>query len=304
MTEAHLEAYRATRTVTLTALVVNIGLSILKLAGGLWSGSVALFADAANSLSDIGIDAAILAAAKLSARPVDHNHRYGHGKFETVTAVNVALVIIAVGLGFAWHAYRVISEGPSDVPGFAMIAIASVTLVSKEWIYRRTKSVASRFPSQTLNANAWNHRSDALAAFVVLAGGLGAALGWPIADPIAALFVSALIVFAGGRVLFDCLRELTDAAAEPEICERVERIIHDHPRVRAHHELRSRRVGRDVHIDVHVLVDPSLNVFESHAITKELKDAMVGVSPFIDLLVHVEPDVPEQRTGHEYVPGD
>ncbi|MCL4234283.1 MAG: cation diffusion facilitator family transporter [Deltaproteobacteria bacterium] len=294
---------RDLRNVTLTALATNITLSIVKLATGLWTGSVALVADAANSISDIGIDASILVAARVSRRPVDHNHAYGHGKYETLTAIVIAAVIMAVGAGFAWRAYAVFRAGPGPIPGVPVIAVAIVTLVSKEWLYRLTRGVSRRVHSATLMANAWNHRSDALSAFVVLLGGAGVLAGWSHADAVAGVFVAAMIFFAGARVAADAATELTDGAAEPDVNDQLQRLIYSHPSVRAHHKLRSRRVGREIFVDVHVLVDPTMNVYESHQVTKELKDLVSRrVKKTVNLLVHIEPDIPGQRTGGEYLP--
>ncbi len=294
---------RDLRNVTLTALATNVTLSVVKLTVGLWTGSVALLADAANSISDIGIDASILLAARVSRRPVDHNHAYGHGKYETIAAIAIAFIIMGVGAGFAWRAYRIFRSGPGPVPGVPVIAVALFTLVSKEWLYRLTRGVSRRVHSATLMANAWNHRSDALSALVVLLGGAGMLVGWEYADATAGIFVAAMIFAAGARVAVDGLTELTDAAAEPEIKDQLQRLIFSHPSVRAHHKLRSRRVGREIFVDVHVLVDPAMNVYESHQVTKELKELVSGrVKKTVNLLVHIEPDIPGQRTGGEYLP--
>lgn len=288
---------RSIRNVTLVGAAINIALMIGKIVVGKLVGSIALVADGLHSLSDLLTDAAVIAGAKAAERPVDDTHPYGHGKFETIAAIFVALVLIAVGGWMAWSALNLlVDDVATRPPGTWVLVLAGVSVVSKEWLYWITRAVAKRANSPAALANAWHHRSDAFSSVVVIVGTIGGMLGWEHGDAFAGLVVAVMIAIVGARVGMNCLGELTDGAIEPQVRDQVARLIASHPEVRDHHELRTRHVGREIFVDVHILVDADMSVLDGHQVATDLEKMVeTHVDAPVNLLVHVEPDVPEQR---------
>ncbi|MCZ7585485.1 MAG: cation diffusion facilitator family transporter [Deltaproteobacteria bacterium] len=215
---------------------------------------------------------------------------------ETFAAAFVALALIAAGLGIGWSAVTALIADRHPETFGVVTVVAVISIIVKELLYQWTKRVARRTKNASVLANAWHHRSDALSSVPVLAGGLLGGAGWPIADPLAGMIVAAMVAGVGLRIAYDAMLQLSEAAIEPELLEVIKRLIVAHPEVRQHHYLRTRRVGREIFVDVHILVHPTLSVIESHNITRELeRDIRAAVEDPVNVLVHVEPDIPEER---------
>jgi cation diffusion facilitator family transporter len=180
-----------------------------------------------------------------------------------------------------------------------VIAVAAISIVSKEWLYRRTVAVARRVGSSALHANAWHHRSDALSSIAVMAGGVGGMFGWGHADQLAALIVGLMVILAGGRTMFKVFHELSEGGLSKAELATIESALRGVAGVRQWHQLRGRLVGREMFVDVHVIVDPNLVVVESHHISMDVEDAMHRASSRpINVVVHVEPDNEELLSHH------
>jgi len=276
--------------ITWIGLGTNLGLAGLKFGIGATTGSVALVADGVHSLSDLVTDLVVLGGLRLSRRPADASHAYGHGKFETLATAVVALALFAAGGWIAVEATLALIAAAVSVPGPIVAGVAAVSVASKEWLFRATRKVAQRLHSSSLEANAWHHRSDALSSVAVLVGGMAAALGFGQGDRAAAIAVAVLIGWAGVRILRRALYELTEGALSPGEQDRVVQAICRIEGVCSWHQLRTRHAGQSVFVDVHIQVNPSLSVAESHKIASQVERAVRDTLRCeASVVVHVEP---------------
>ena len=291
--------------VTLVGLVVNLFLSAGKLVAGIAGRSGAMVADAVHSVSDAATDLVVIAFARISAKPGDATHAYGHGKFETLAAILVALALAAVGGGVLVHAVRAIRDvAHGEVlprPGFVALVAAVVSIAVKEALYRYTIRAAREVESASMAANAWHHRSDALSSLGTLAGiGCAYFLGerWRIADPIAALAVAACIF----KVVFDLLRagvdELLERSLPAATEDEIRRIAAGEAEVRSVRLLRTRRLGPAIAVELHLCVEGAMTVVRSHALSLRLERRLrERFGPDTLVVVHAEPCEPEAGHG-------
>ena len=289
-------AEKRIKVVTHLSIAANIVLSGVKVIFGLLSGSIALIADGFHSLSDIATDAAVLVGVYVGAKKPDEKHPYGHGWAETLSAGFVALSLIVVGVSMIYYPAIKISEGKVTNPRWVVFIVAIISVIAKELLYRRTRKVAIETHSSSLYANAWHHRSDAGSSVAVIAGAVSLRFGFGHGDQIAAMAVGLMIVMTGVSVLGECLRAITECAVDPETVEQIRSIIKSNRSIHEWHKLRTRTVGREVFLDMHILVDPELNVSAAHEIAENLEVAIdSAISRPVNVTVHVEPDVPELR---------
>ena len=285
------------RRITLWGLVVNVLLTVGKLLAGALGRSAAMLADAAHSASDLATDAVVLGFVRVSGKPQDESHDYGHGKFETLAAAIVGLVLIGVAAGIfvdAAERIKAVVDGTGiPRPGVVALVAAAVSIVAKEILYRYTIAVARRVDSSMLRANAWHHRSDALSSVATLVGIAGARfLGeqWVILDPIAAIVVGALIVKVAVDMIRPNLDELLERSLPAETESEILRIVSSEEGVADPHNLRTRRVGPNIVVDVHIRLDGQMTVCESHEITRRIESRLrerFGSGTIV--MVHVEP---------------
>ncbi|MEN8128318.1 MAG: cation diffusion facilitator family transporter [Planctomycetota bacterium] len=282
--------------ITYVGMGVNVGLAILKVVFGTLVNSVALLADGIHSLSDLATDIAVLVGIHFGSKEPDHEHPYGHGRIETFSAAFVALVLVLIGGGMIFKASMGIARMPDDVQqysslfGMVVIWISLISVVAKELIYRWTRNIAVRTHSAALYANAWHHRSDALSSIAVLIGAVAVLFGYPHGDRIAAIAVGLMIILVGVKVVNGCLNELTERSVDRKTVERIEKIIASEKQILDWHKLRTRSLGREVFVDLHVLVNPDLTVTEAHEIADCLECSLhEQISRPINVMVHVEP---------------
>jgi cation diffusion facilitator family transporter len=284
------------RTVTYIGGLINFALSIIKVTIGYLAGSLALVADGIHSLSDLATDAAVLLGLRLGSKEPDRSHPYGHGRVETFSGGLIALALILVGGAMIYYAATAIAKDKVTKPHIAILVAALVSIVSKEWLYRVTKRVAIQSHSPSLYANAWHHRSDALSSVAVLIGFISLLFGFGYGDQIAAIAVGLMIIWVGVKVIGDVLQELTEGSVDVDTIKHIEHIISANSAIRQWHQLRTRLVGREIFLDVHILVDPNLNVTTAHEIAQNLEDELdKQCSRPVNITIHIEPDVPELR---------
>ncbi|MBN2132412.1 MAG: cation transporter [Sedimentisphaerales bacterium] len=289
-------AARQIRSVTYLGIVVNLFLSAIKLGIGVLVSSLALVADGIHSLSDLGTDVAVLLGAHFAAKKPDATHPYGHGRIETLSAVLIAGVLMTVGGAMVYKATVSIAHNETSVPHWGILAAALASIVGKEALYWITRQVAVKSHSTALYANAWHHRSDALSSVAVLAGYFLLTFGFDHGDQLAAVAVGLMVMFVGVKIIGDCLKELTEGAVDPDTVEHIKDVINSSAGIRQWHRLRTRTVGREVFLDVHILVDPTLDVAAAHEISEKLEKTLDDeiVRP-VHITVHIEPDLPSFR---------
>ena len=283
--------------VTFVGFVVNLVLSIVKLIAGLVGRSGAMVADAVHSFSDLATDVVVIAFARISAKPRDPGHDYGHGKYETLATIIISLALAVVGAGILVDSIEririVLDGGLLPRPGVIALVAAVVSIIVKEILYRYTVRVGRQIQSPSVIANAWHHRSDALSSLGTLVGiGCAYFLGskWRIADPVAALLVAVFIF----KIAFDLIRnglgELLEQSLPEDVEEEILHIVTANPEVREPHNLRTRRIGASIAIEVHVRMDGRMTVEHSHGLTVEIERRLrerFGEETMI--AIHVEP---------------
>ncbi|MFP4482877.1 MAG: cation diffusion facilitator family transporter [Thermovirgaceae bacterium] len=283
--------------VSWVGLVSNAALMVLKFAGGILGNSAAVTADAVNSLSDFATDIVAVAAFRMTGKPVDATHDYGHGKFETLSSLVIGVFLVAAALGIFWGGLSrimVICRGNTiPEPGMIALAAAGITIFWKEVLYRYTQKAAKGLESDALMAKAWDHRSDALASsgtFAAITGAVFFGERARILDPIAALAVGVLILRIALPVIKRSVGELSEASLPEETERKLLAAILAVPGIISAHHLRTRRIGPSVAVDVHVIVKASLSVKEGHDIATAAEEAirrLHGDDAFVS--VHVEP---------------
>jgi cation diffusion facilitator family transporter len=284
--------YVLKRRVTLVGGAVNLVLAAGKVVLGFIGQSQALIADGIHSLSDLISDIFVLVATRFGSQGPDAEHPYGHGRFETVATVGIGLLLLVVAAGFVYDAaLRLMNFEDLWAPGWIALGAALVSVLAKEALYRYTIAASRRVRSRLIEANAWHHRSDVLSSLVVIVGVIGAMAGFAWFDAVAAIVVAVMIGVLGWQFAWRALRELVDTGLDGMARDDLRKIIDQVDGVRSHHGLRSRCIGKDVLIDVHIMVDPELNVSEGHQIGDEVRTRLMQrIHNAAEVLVHVDID--------------
>lgn len=283
--------------VTLIGGAVNVILLLFKFVAGIVGHSAAMVADAVHSLSDFLTDIIVVIFVRISGKPQDKSHDYGHGKYETLamTMIGVALLVVAVGILYngavqiaAWA-----NGAQLEAPGTLALWAALLSIVLKEAVYHYSMVKARQLQSQAVEANAWHHRSDALSS-IGTAVGIGGAIflgqRWTVLDPVASVIVGAFIVKVAVDLLRNGIGDLMEQslpdAVEEEILHLVEALPGDiHP-----HDLRTRRIGNHYAIELHILMDGTITLNEAHDKASEVEDLLRShYGPDTHVAVHVEP---------------
>ena len=283
--------------VTFVGFVVNLVLSVLKLAAGIVGRSGAMVADAVHSLSDFVTDIIVIVFVRISSKPEDEGHDYGHGKYETLATAIIGLILLFVGFGILWNGATSIWDfwqgGELKEPGMLALWAALASILFKELLYQYTVLKGRRLNSQAVVANAWHHRSDALSSIGTAVGIGGAILlgeQWLVLDPLAAVVVSLFIMKVAIQLLVPCVEELLEKSLPAEVEEKIKQEILAFPGVTSPHHLRTRRIGSSYAIEVHIRMDGQITLEEAHhtatAIENRLKSEF-GSRTYIN--IHVEP---------------
>ena len=284
------------KSVTNLAIVINVALFAVKVSVGLVSGSVALVADGVHSISDTTTDFVVLLGHYFGSKEPDPQHPYGHGRFETFSAGFIAVFLVFVGSGMIYFAAIAIAKANISNPGPVVLIVAVIAVAAKELLFRLTRRAAVRTHSTALYANAWHQRSDAISSVAVIVGFVSLKFGFVYGDQIAAVAVGLMIILIGVRLIVDCLSELTESAIDEDTVERIKHIINTNHQIHQWHKLRTRTVGRELFLDVHILVDPNLSVAAAHEISESLEKTLDEqlIRP-VNITVHIEPDIPAMR---------
>jgi len=284
--------YREIRKVTLIGSALDLSLAIAKIIVGYIGQSQALIADGIHSMSDLVTDFMVLFAFKHSSRDADEDHPYGHGRIETLMTVGLGLALILIGVGIAVDATRrLFDPGLLLHPSWIVLVIAAISIVSKEAIYHYTMTAARKFKSGLLRANAWHSRTDAISSIIVFVGVLGSMAGLDYLDAIAAIGVALMIIKIGWDLGWHSIRELIDTGLDSDEVERIRKIITEVEGVRSMHMLRTRKMGPDALVDVHIQVDSYLSVSEGHQISETVRyQLMKNIEDVSDVTVHIDPE--------------
>jgi cation diffusion facilitator family transporter len=279
--------------ITWIGMLVNALLGTAKVVAGALTGAQTLVADGLHSFSDLLTDAAVLAGLRVSSRPADDSHHYGHRRVTTLVTLFIGGALLGAA---AWIVYRAIATysepHPEPRAGIAFW-IAAASVVPKEALYRATRLVGVRAKDTSVVANAWHHRTDAFTSLAAAAGLAGVALGgpkWAFLDHLTAAILAAFLGVAAIRFIGESLGELSDQAPDADVTDCIGESITSTPGVVGFHALRIRKLGGALGLDVHVLVDPTLSVVEGHDVATAARDRILGCGcDVIEAIVHIEP---------------
>lgn len=291
------------RKVTWVGLGWNVVLTIGKFVGGIFGGSNALVADAVHSASDFGTDVAILIGSKYWNLPPDAEHPYGHRRFETLISIGIGLAVCGVAIGIGYDAVMALLQEETSHPEWIAAAFALFSIVLKECLFRYTRNQGRKIRSQALEANAWHHRSDAYSSIPVLVAVI-VAMAFPqlwFADSVGALIVSFFILHSGIEIAWPGIHQVADHGADAETSEKLKKIALTHPKVICLHRFRTRYVGSDLCVDLHIVVDPNMTLLEAHDTAEEVERMLIDSGEnIVDALVHIDP-YDERKAGKQEV---
>lgn len=287
---------QAASRVTIIGMVLDAVLGLIKVVGGALFHSQALIVDGIHSFTDVASDLVVLAVMKLSRQAPDQNHPYGHQRIETMGTMILGSVLIAVGAALAWdNVLRVIDGKDLLVPGWPVLVAALVSILSKEWIYRYTRHVGESIRSDLIIANAWHSRTDAFSSVIVLLSTAGSMLGLVWLDAVAAVAIAVIVARIGWKFTRDSVQELVDTGLSEEQTDKLREIACKTDGVRDVHELRSRRMGHDVFLDVHLVVRPEISVSEGHQIGMRVVGGMQkALDNLVDINFHIDAEDDEK----------
>ena len=283
--------------VTLVGGAVNVVLLVFKFVAGILGHSSAMVADAVHSLSDFVTDIIVLVFVRISGKPKDKSHDYGHGKYETLamTLIGVALLSVAIGIIYS-GAIKITTwaqGGQLEAPGLLALWAALLSIVLKEAVYRYSMIKARQLQSQAVEANAWHHRSDALSS-IGTAVGIGGAIflgqRWTVLDPVASVIVGAFIVKVAIDLLRDGIGDLMEQSLPDAVENEILQLVASLPGIEKPHDLRTRRIGNHYAIELHILMDGDLSLREAHDKATEVEETLRGhYGEDTHVAVHVEP---------------
>ena len=283
--------------ITIIGSIVNFVLLVFKFIAGFIGHSSAMIADAVHSLSDFVTDIIVIVFVRISGKPQDESHDYGHGKYETLATAIIGAALMTVGIGILVNSVTGIiyafNGNILEAPSILALIAAAISIVSKEMLYQYTVFKGRRLNSKAVIANAWHHRSDAFSSIGTLIGIAGAIfLGekWRVLDPIAALIVSTFIIKVAIDLIKPCIDELLEKSLSNEVEGKILSIIQSFSEVKSPHHLRTRRIGNNIAIEIHIRMDGAMSLKDAHEITKNIEAALkeeFGKDTHIG--IHMEP---------------
>lgn len=279
------------------SITVNVVLSLFKLLAGILAHSGAMLSDAVHSASDVVSTIVVIIGVKLSGKKSDAEHQYGHERLECVSAIILAGLLFATGVGIGMSGIKSIlagSEGQKIMePGLLALAAAVISIVAKEWMFWYTRAAAKKVSSGALMADAWHHRSDALSSIGSFVGILGARLGYPIMDPIASVVICIFILKAAIDIFKDAVDRMVDHSCDEATEEKMRQAVLEVPGVDGVDVLQTRLFGSKVYVDLEISADGQQSLNDAHAIAErvhhmientfqDVKHCMVHVNPYTD----------------------
>ena len=269
---------------------VNIVLTAMQLITGLWAGSQALVADALHSLSDLIADFVALLARKHSHKAPDADHQYGHQRYETAASLVLGLLLLAAGCSMLLSAgNKLTGATPLAAVHQAALYAALFTLASKELLFRYMLKIATEVRSSMLVANAWHARADAASSLVVAVGIVGNLAGYTWLDPLAAALVGFMVGRTGWQFAWDALNKLMDRAADDDTVEAIRATLLATPGVQGLHDMRTRHMGDQILVDVHLEIDGELTVYQGHDIAANARARVMAEHHVLDVMTHIDP---------------
>jgi cation diffusion facilitator family transporter len=285
--------------ITWIGFFANLILTSVKLIAGIIGNSTAMIADAIHSLSDFTTDIIVLISFKIVRKPPDKDHNYGHGKFETLATTIIGITLFVVGLGILYSSGEniysaILLKTNLESPRIIALVTALLSMITKEILFRITLKEGEEINSPAVIANAWHHRSDAFSSIGTFIGIGGAILlgdNWRVLDPIAATIVSIFIMKTAYSISIGSIKELLEESLDDSTNKNILKIIENINQVRSPHELKTRKVGNKIIIDIHINDKNNLSIDEAHEINNEIErkiKKIYGDNTIIN--IHTEPE--------------
>jgi cation diffusion facilitator family transporter len=278
--------------VTRIGVVANLFLAALKLAAGTIGESQAVVADGIEALLDVFTVILVYAGSRFWSQPPDPSHPFGHRRLETLVAVGIGVSLVAAAIGIGWRAVVTLQQDHGAPPGWIALAAALASVIGKEILYRWTHAQGLRMKSAAVIATAWHYRSDALSSVPVVLAVSAAILvpSWTFLDHLGAAVVSVFILHAAFKITWPNLKELIDAGAPVEMRRRIRSVALGNPAVIQVHDIRTRFIGSNIQLVLHIVVDGGLSVREGHAIAKDVEHRLLQqIEQLVDVEIHVDP---------------
>lgn len=287
------QSERLAMQVSINSIIVNLILSVGKLAAGILANSAAMISDAIHSASDVFSTFIVMAGVKISNKASDAEHQYGHERLECVAAIILAIVLALTGIGIGYTGLEKIfhsSSGDLEIPGSLALIAAVISIIVKEGMFWYTKKAADKINSGALMADAWHHRSDALSSIGSFIGILGARMGYPVLDPLASVVICLMIVYASYEIFKDAVDKMVDRSCDAATINTMTALIKAQKGVDHIDVLQTRKFGSRIYVDVEVSADDNLTLLESHAIAENIHKVIErNFSEVKHCMVHVNP---------------
>lgn len=276
---------------TKRSILVNTMLLALQCFTGLLIASPALIADSIHSASDLAADFVVLFACHFSVAAPDCNHQYGHHRYETIATFILGIFLILASTAIIWQAgVSMFSIHDTKPVHFSGLAVALTVLLVKESLFQYTLKQAKKLKSTLLTANAWHARSDAASSLIAAIGITGSILGYPIFDPISAIFVGCFILYTGSHFAWDALQDLSDRALPVEERNKITQTLLSIPGVKGVHQMRTRKAGDWILVDAHICVNSKISVSEGHFIAETAQQILCSSGNILDAVIHIDPE--------------
>ena len=277
------------RTILIT-VVMNIFLSLIKLLAGFIGHSTSMISDGVHSLSDVISSIGVFIGLRISQKPADIDHPYGHEKFEAVLSKILAFILFLTGLSIGYSAIETIVSSSYIIPKMMTIWADLLSIGVKEWMYHYTIRQAKKIESTALAADAWHHRSDSLSSIGALIGIIGARLGFPILDPLAALVITLIILKVAIEIFVEATNQVIDKAASPELVNEIIQQIQSVNGVLAIDSLKTRVHSNRIYVDLEISVEATLSLIEAHTIAEAVHYQLEqNIHKIKHCTVHVNP---------------
>lgn len=283
--------YDESNKVTLISILLNVVLTILKILAGLLGNSTAIISDGLHSASDIITSIGILIGNKISRKPRDEEHQYGHEKAESLVSFILSSVLIIVAIKIGYDGVKeLFNINNILVPNALPLIVAIISIGIKEYQYQITIRVAKKINSSSLKADAWHHRSDALSSIAAFIGIGGAMLGFKILDPIASIIVAIVVVKVGVDILKSSCDELMDSSISKQDISKIEVLVSKSDNIYGIKDFKSRKYGSVAYVDMSILIDNDKTLEEAHDIADELEKSIISNLNYIkEINIHTEP---------------
>lgn len=296
--EKKMERYEEGKKVLWLSILLNFVLTVLKIGVGIIGSSQAILADGIHTLTDVASSIGLIFGLHVAAKPEDKEHPYGHEKAESIATFLLSIILIAVGLNIGYGAIKSLISGTEGVPSIWAVYVAILSIIIKEMQFQLSYRKGKAIKSDALIADAWHHRSDALSSIGALIGVVGARFGFAAADPIAGAMVSLIVIKVGLEIFFKTYNELMDMSIDEEKISEIKTRIKSHGRVESLREIKARKHGSVVYLDVIITVNPDMSVSEGHQIAEDVECIIrAHVCSVKDVMVHVEPENELEKQG-------